>query len=238
MNIVIPAAGRGQRFREAGYLLPKPLIDVAGRTMISRVVASLMPKGEHRVVVAVPPGTPEMYDVEQVVINKTTDGAARTVALAIHMAQLDLNEPLLVSNSDQIVDFDIDEFINMAHGTAGSMVVFYAPGGSPKWSYARTRKRRVLEVAEKRPISEYATAGVYYWTRTADFLYAATKMIEDDDRTNGEFYVAPVYNYMIYNYMVRDTANITSYPILAASFHSMGTPEDLKTYIEYLKERA
>lgn len=232
MNIVIPAAGRGQRFRDAGHLLPKPLIDVAGKTMISRVIASLLPSGEHRVIAAVPPGTPEMYDVEQVVINKTTDGAARTVALAIHMAQLDLNEPLLVSNSDQIVDFDIGEFLRMAHGHDGSLVVFHAPDGSPKWSYARTRQRRVLEVAEKRPISEYATAGIYYWTRTADFLYSATEMIEADDRTNREFYVAPTYNYM-----VRDGASITSYIVPAAAFHSMGTPEDLATYVEYLKEK-
>ena len=232
MNIVIPAAGRGQRFRDAGYLLPKPLIDVAGRTMISRVITSLMPKGEYRVIAAVPPGTPEMYDVEQVVVNKTTDGAARTVALAIHTAQLDLNEPLLVSNADQIVDFDVDEFIQMAHGSAGSLVVFFEEEGSPKWSYARLRGRMVLEVAEKRPISQYATGGIYYWSRTRDFLDAATQMIVMNDRTNGEFYVAPVYNYLIH-----EGYDITSYPVPAASFHSMGTPEDLKTYIEYLTSR-
>ena len=130
------------------------------------------------------------------------------------------------------MDFDIDEFVSMAHGTDGSIVVFHAPDGSTKWSYARTRQRRVLEVAEKRPISEYATVGIYYWSRTSDFLFSATSMIEADDRTIREFYVAPTYNYLI-----RDGGHVTSYIIPAASFHSMGTPEDLAQYVEYLKEK-
>ena len=200
--------------------------------MISRAMESIMPRGEHRVVVAVPVGTPEMYDVEQVVIPRVTDGAARTVILAIHTAQLDLSEPLLVFNSDQILDWDPEEFMQMTEGHDGSIVVFHAPDGSPKWSYARTRKREVLEVAEKRPISEYATAGVYYWRRTVDFLSSATDMIEADDRTNREFYVSPTYNYLI-----RDGRSITSYVIPSASFHSTGTPEDLAAYIEHLKEK-
>ena len=232
MNIVIPASGRGQRFKDAGYILPKPLIDVAGKPMLSRVVANVMPHGEHRVVAAVAPGTPEMFDVQQVVMPWVTDGAARTAVVAIHLAQLPLHDPLLIANSDQLLDWEVQDFLNHVEPFDGGIVVFQSDM-NPKWSYVQTRGRRVLKVVEKQPISDLATAGIYYWARTADFLTAAQTMIGWDDRHNNEFYVAPTYNYLIHAGM-----NIQTYQVNPRCMHGLGTPEDLRTYLDFLREEA
>lgn len=231
VNIVLPAAGAGRRFKEAGYLLPKPLIDVAGKPMLSRVVANVLPHGQHRVVAAVAPGTPEMFDVEQVVIGRTTDGAARTAVIAIHSAQLPLDEPLMIANSDQLLEWDVQDFVNHAEPFDGCIVVFDCPDRNPKWSYVHTRRRRVLKVVEKQPISDLATVGIYYWARTEDFLRSATEMMALDDRHNNEFYVAPSFNYLI-----RERKNIQTYHVNPKCMHGLGTPEDLRAYLDYLRE--
>ena len=200
--------------------------------MLSRVVANILPPGEHRLIAAVQPGTPPMYDVEQVVIEKTTDGAARTVVIAIHTAALPLDEPLMVANADQLLDWDIQDFLLIAEPYDGCIVTFPCPERDPKWSYARLRRGLVIQVAEKSPISNCATAGVYYWARTEDFLRSATDMIAMDERTNGEFYVAPTYNYL-----VRDRKRVIAYQIARSSMHGLGTPEDLALYLESRKEK-
>ena len=231
MNIVIPAAGAGRRFKEAGYPLPKVMIDVGGMPMLSRVVKNILPRGEHRVIAAVAPGTPEMYDVQQVVVSKTTDGAARTVILAIHSAQLPLSDPLMVANADQLVNWGTDDFIDAAVGYEASIMTFRCEERDPKWSYVRLDENQslVVRVEEKRPISDLATVGIYYWKRTYDFLRSAEEMIYKNDRTLGEFYVAPSFNYM--------PGAIRSFEIPRDTMHGLGTPEDLEMFLEQSKEK-
>ena len=68
----------------------------------------------------------------------------------------------------------------------------------PKWSFAKLNEDGfVAEVAEKKPISDIATTGIYYWKHGSDYVKYARQMIEENSRTNNEFYVAPTYNYMI-----------------------------------------
>ena len=229
MNIVIPAAGAGKRFRDAGYLLPKPFIDVAGKPMITRVYECFVPKGQHRVVAVVPKGSPRIYDVQSIELPEVTDGAARTVSVAIHLSALRLDDPLMIVNSDQVFDWDVAKFVSFVEHekSDGAMVLFDVGDGSARWSYAAVNEiGDITVVAEKKPISTWATAGVYYWRRTGDFLQAALDMIAAEDRTNGEFYVAPVYNYAI-----RQGARVAPYVISASSFHDLGTPESLQTYL-------
>jgi dTDP-glucose pyrophosphorylase len=83
----------------------------------------------------------------------------------------------------------------------------------------------VKEVAEKKPISNIATVGIYYYKHGKDFVAAAEQMIRKNIRTNNEFYVAPVYNEMI-----AVGKQIFSYPI--AEMRGMGTPEDLQRFME------
>ena len=65
----------------------------------------------------------------------------------------------------------------------------------PKWSFAKLNEDGfVSEVAEKKPISNIATVGVYYWKKGSDYVKYAEQMIDKDIRTNNEFYVCPVFN--------------------------------------------
>jgi len=82
----------------------------------------------------------------------------------------------------------------------------------------------VIEVAEKKPISNIATVGVYYWRKGSDYVKYAEQMIEKDIRTNNEFYVCPVYNEAI-----EDDKKIKVFPV--DRMWGLGTPEDLERYV-------
>ena len=99
----------------------------------------------------------------------------------------------------------------------------------PKWSYAKCNKEGfVTEVAEKNPISDIATVGYYYWKKGSDFVKYAEDMIEKDIRVNNEFYVCPVFNQAI-----EDNKEIRTFDI--PKMWGLGTPEDLKYYLENYK---
>jgi NDP-sugar pyrophosphorylase family protein len=242
LNIVIPMAGRGSRFADAGYTFPKPLIDVKGKTMIEAVVNNLKPKTDHRFIFVVQKEHYEKYDLYHVLQNATgnkfeiiqidgvTEGAACTVLTALQY--IDNQDDLLIANSDQFVEVDIDAFIENGRqpGVDGLIMTFRA--SHPKWSYARTDESgKVLEVAEKKMISDKATVGIYYFRQGRDFVHAAQAMIEKDIRTNNEFYVCPVYNELIL-----DNQEIRLDEIKAEQMHGLGTPEDLNDFLKKLDE--
>jgi dTDP-glucose pyrophosphorylase len=167
------------------------------------------------------------YACRYVVTSGVTEGACCTVLLA--RAIIDDNEPLLIANSDQLVDIDVEEFISDAEERRlhGSILTF--PSDDTKWSYARTDDQGlVTEVKEKVVISSHATVGLYYFRRGRDFVAWADEMIAADDRVNGEFYVCPVYNYAIKNGM-----RIGIYEMRAGQMLGLGTPEDLDAYCDY-----
>jgi hypothetical protein len=106
----------------------------------------------------------------------------------------------------------------------GGIVTFKAT--HPKWSFAKVNESGyVTEVAEKNPISDTATVGYYYWKTGKDFVKYAERMIEKNIRVNNEFYVCPVFNEAI-----QDDKKIKIFN--AAEMWGLGTPEDLKHYVE------
>ena len=228
LNIIVPASGRGSRFVAAGYKDPKPLIDVNGKHMISRVIANVKPSQPHQFTVlmqkehAIQGRVAGIYDCRLMLIDEVTQGAACTVLLTREF--IDNDDPLMIVNSDQLLDFSVDQFLASAAPWDGAIVTF--PASDPKWSYVRKEDGFVVEVAEKRPISEEATCGIYYWKRGSDFVRCAENMIAQDSCVNGEFYVAPVFNEAIAN-----GAKVVTYPIKASAMHGLGTPEDLEAYL-------
>ena len=95
----------------------------------------------------------------------------------------------------------------------------------PKWSYAKLGDNGfVTEVAEKKPISNIATVGVYYWSKGSNYVKYTEQMIEKNIRTNNEFYVCPVYNEAI-----GDGKNIKVFDV--PKMWGLGTPEDLNNFI-------
>jgi len=133
---------------------------------------------------------------------------------------------LIIANSDQYVDMDINDFIedSRKRNLDGNILTFKA--SHPKWSYAKLDDNGfVIEIAEKKPISTHATVGIYYYRQGKMFFEAATAMIEKNMRVDNEFYVCPVYNEMI----LADK-RIGIYEIDAAKMHGLGTPEDLERF--------
>ena len=242
LNIVVPMAGKGSRFQEAGYTFPKPLIDINGKTMIEVVVNNLKPKVDYKFIFIRQKEHYDKYDLyhilqnvsdnkfEIIQLNGVTEGAACTVLTA--MQYINNDDDLLIANSDQFVEIDMNDFIRAGReeGKDGLIMTFKA--SHPKWSYARVDKNnKVIEVAEKKVISDKATVGVYYFKKGSDFVKAAQSMIEKNIRHNNEFYVCPVYNEMILG-----GKNIYIYDIDAEKMHGLGTPEDLNVFLKNLED--
>lgn len=138
--------------------------------------------------------------------------------------------PLLIANSDQIIDIKISQFIedNFNRNLDGSILTFVEPSKNPKWSYAKLNSNNLVElVKEKKAISDIATVGIYLFTKGSSFVDAAIEMIINNDRVNNEFYSCPVYNYCI-----KKNKKIGIYNIESSNMNGLGTPEDLKKYLK------
>lgn len=232
LNIVVPMAGRGSRFAEAGYAMPKPLIDIFGHPMIEYVVKNITPACEHKFIFVCQKEHIERYAVDRllrqisqeceiVTIDHITEGAACTVLLAEKF--INSKEPLMIANSDQFVDTDINEYLRVMDGYDGMIMTM--PSSHPKWSYIKYSKDGlVTQVREKEVISNQATVGIYNYRQGIDFVSYAHRMIEKNIRVNGEFYVAPVYNEMI-----EDGCRLTYYNI-GERMYGLGVPEDLEVF--------
>ena len=236
LNVLIPMAGAGSRFEQAGYTFPKPLIDVKGRPMIQVVTDNLNIKANY--IYVVQKEHREKYNLDTLLdlitpgckiveVDGVTEGAACTALLA--KKHIDNDNPLFFANSDQFVEWDSNEFMYKMNETEadGGIVTFKAT--HPKWSFAKIDEQGlVTEVAEKNPISDLATVGFYYWKNGSDFVKYAEEMIEKDIRVNNEFYVCPVFNQAI-----QDGKQIRTFDI--KGMWGLGTPEDLNNYLENYK---
>jgi NDP-sugar pyrophosphorylase family protein len=240
MNIVIPMAGLGSRFASAGYALPKPFIDVAGKPMIVRVMENLRQPGAKFTLLARQEHIDNNRDLITriqsefnaifVPIDKLTEGTACTVLFA--RSHLLPDEEVVIANSDQIVDDCFGQYLEDAKKRAldGSILTFVDSEKNPKWSFAKIDDAGfVTEVREKKAISEYATVGIYYFRRADQMIDGIIQMIIENDRTNNEFYICPVYNYLI-----RSRKKVGIFNISQNAMHGIGTPEDLNAYLQLM----
>ena len=149
-----------------------------------------------------------------------TEGAAQTILKA--KPYIDNDTPMLSFNTDQMIDYNPKETFELYGKFDGGIPCFYGEG--TEWSYAKTQDGFVTEVEEKVEISNNATAGYYYWSKGSDYVKYAEQMIEENSRTNNEFYVAPVYNWAI-----KDGKKIVI--SMVEKMYELGTPEYLKEYL-------
>jgi len=236
MNVLIPMAGAGSRFVSAGYTFPKPLIEVDGKPMIQVVVENLNIEANYTFIVQ--KEHYEKYSLQYLLnliapncnivqVDCLTEGAACTTLLAKKF--IDNDAPLVMANSDQFVEWNSNECLYAfnADGIDGGIVSFKAT--HPKWSYAKVGDDGfVSEVAEKKPISDNATVGIYFWKKGSDYVKYAEKMIKKNIRTNNEFYVCPVFNEAI-----QDGKKVRIKDI--ERMWGIGTPEDLNYFLEHYK---
>jgi NDP-sugar pyrophosphorylase family protein len=233
VNVVIPAAGEGSRFAKAGWLAPKPAIDLNGKPMLAHVVENFRPSNANVTIIVRKEVRESISELNGfngcsfVELNSLTEGTASTI---LHCREyINNNAPLLIANSDQLVDFDVNTFIQDCSDRSldGSILVFRDKHKDPKWSFAKLKEDGlVTEVAEKKPISDLATVGIYLFSRGSDFVASAIDMIVNNERVNNEFYTCPVYNYMI-----RNGAKIGVFEVDQNHMHGLGTPNDFQSYI-------
>lgn len=235
MNILMLMAGSSQAFFEAGYSWPKMLIEVDGKPLVEHILSACRPlqadgnrflclvrKEENR--------THHLGTVIQLLmpaakileIDQQTAGAACSALLAIE--DIDTDSPLLILNGDQMIRASLHDIVRdfETRGLDGGIITFRAV--HPRWSYVRTDDRGlVIEAAEKRPISQQATAGAYWFRRGADFVAAAMTMIRKDAQVDGAFYVCPVYNEMVLM-----QKRIGTFEIAAQDYLSFMSPQALR----------
>lgn len=235
LNIVVPMAGRGSRFAQAGYEMPKPLIDVYGHPMIEYVTKNIMPKCEHRYIYICQEEHLKKYNLSEqlemmapgckiVTVDHITEGAACTVLLA--EKYIDNNDALMIANSDQYIDTDIDAYLSAMKQHDG--LIMTMPADDPKWSFIKVNEDGfVVMVREKEVISNEATVGIYNYAHGSDFVRFAHQMIDKNIRVNGEFYVAPVYNEMI------DAGKKIIYCNVGSNMYGLGIPEDLDYFMSH-----
>lgn len=233
LNVLIPMAGAGSRFAAKGYTFPKPLIEVMGKPMIQFVVENLNIEANY--IYIVQKAHYEKYNLKYLLnlitpgckivqVDGLTEGAACTTLLA--KEYIDNENPLVIANSDQYVEWNANKVMYSfaADGIDGGILTFKAT--HPKWSYASVNDQGfVKEVAEKKVISDNATVGIYYWKKGSDYVKYAEQMIANNTRTNGEFYVCPVFNEAI-----NDGKKIKIKQI--DRMWGIGTPEDLDTFLK------
>ena len=246
-KLVIPMAGAGSRFAEQGYDKPKPLIDVNGSPMFVRATENIVNDVCNgieldNIIYVIDADMDRKYGIHKVIryfypqakivgLYERTQGAACTVKAA--GAYLHPTDSVIVANCDQLVDVDSttsSSFKDMTERYASGMAVFHCPERDPKWSYAQTSESgMVTQVAEKNPISDLATVGIYYWKTTSMMMKSIDIMMLSNDRVNNEFYLCPAFNYTI-------EIGHSCGTFMVDKMHGLGTPEDLEQYICYQKE--
>ena len=240
IQLVIPSAGLGSRFSDHGYSQPKPLIDVAGLPMIEWVIGNFQLIDGDTLVIVSRVGLNIKEEIEPIVkklgvqvhfidVPSLTEGPAMTVAAASSV--LDMSKPLVVANSDQYVSASLMPFLETLRESSSDLgLVLTMRAHSTKWSYVgRLENNAVSRIVEKVEISDEATVGIYGWSRAGLFFDSLENMVENNDRTNGEFYVAPSYNYLINAGIQVQTEFVGN---LEDNVHGLGTVEDLLTFLE------
>lgn len=235
INVLIPMAGQGSRFVQAGYTdTIKPLINVNGKFMVELVIDKL--EIDAHFIFVVKEEHCAAYDLENKLLGLNlnckivkTQGVQQGTVHSILAAKdvINNNEKLLIVNSDQIWDWDSSSFYNHINNENidGSMITFVDDTKNPKFSFAKLNEEGfVTEVAEKNPISNLGTAGIYYYKSGHEFVKYAEQMIHKNIRVNNEFYVAPVYNEYIQDDKKIKTFNCNK-------LIELGTPEALECYL-------
>lgn len=235
INIVIPMAGAGSRFKLAGYNVPKPFIEFENKMMIEHVLSSFDKLDANFILVLQEKFLTEQkeqlqklkskYELQFVTVPKLTMGAAIT-ALASHRT-INVNYDILFADSDNIfAPNDILNFINYSrnHDLSGSLLTINS--NKHCYSYVKVGDNgEFIETKEKEVISNHAITGCYYFKKVNDFRDAVIDLVIDSDLSKGEFYMSNVYNHL-----KKFTKKIGVYDI--EHFDCVGTPEQLNAYIQ------
>jgi NDP-sugar pyrophosphorylase family protein len=237
MIIVMPMAGRGSRFSGSGIIRPKPLIEVAGKPMFLHAFASLEGLEYSSLIFIVLAEHEEQYGIQSLIathfderaicitIPRVTEGQLCTVMEAQEF--LSSEESVIIAASDTYTKSNLKEDLSFLPEDAAGLISVADLSGE-QWSFARTDENGlVIEVAEKKRISDHASTGIYYFSSGLDLINFGQNLIESGERTRGEFYIIPVFQKMI-------NTGKKIYISKASEMWDMGTPESKLNYENYL----
>lgn len=237
MNFLITMAGEGRRFREAGYRLPKMLIEAKGKTLLEWSVDSLplelcsrlifVAQQQHETDFQLQEKINSIYrhcvpSIHFIFIEKLTRGQSETACLAKEV--VDPQQPLLIFNIDtQFVSSTLAASL-LRKDVDGVLGAFHSEEN--RFSFAALNKEGfVTKTAEKEVISANALTGLYHFTQPDDFFEAAEDAFRKNETTKGEFYIAPLYNHLI----AKGRKLIVD---VAEEVNILGTPDELELFIK------
>lgn len=235
INILIPLGGKSQFFGEE-YPFPKPVIEINGMPMIQLVLENyLKMKNDKKFIFILKEEDSRQYHVDNVVklltnnncsivtINGDTKGAACSALMAID--HINNDDELIICNGDQIIDINFDDVVKefRSKNLDGGVICFESI--HPKFSYVKLENNKIIETAEKKPISKNAIAGFYYYKKGSDFVKVAMESIKSDANINGAYFIAPTYNYL-----VLDNKNLEIIKIKNEQYHSFYSPQKIAEY--------
>lgn len=235
INVVVPMVGSSQFFDEAEYKYPKPLIEINGKTMIELFLENFSKFSKDvNFIFIVNDDDCRKHHLDNVLnlltdhkcqiirIAKETKGAACSVLMAIQSIQGETR--LIIANSDQILDIDFNHIIETFKDCDAGVVTFNSV--HPKWSYVKlNNKGFVIESAEKKPLSNHAIAGFYYFATGDIFIESAFDMIKKDASVNGLYYISPVFNELVLK-----NKKVKTFKIDSGQYHSFYNPQKIKDY--------
>ena len=243
MQIIIPMSGFGERFRKVGYSVPKPLIEVDGKTIIEHIVE--MFPGQDKIIFIC---NKDHLDEKKYRMNKILKNIApksKVIGIDPHklgpihavlqvLDEIDLEEPTIVNYADFTCDWDFLDFCNTIQKSQCDGAIPCYRGFHPHtlWSnyyaYVPEIKMRAIDIQEKQPFTdspreEFASSGTYYFKNAILMQKYFERCVQDGLTVGGEYYVS-----MAYKPMIDDGLNIQVYEL--NHFMQWGTPSDLKEY--------
>lgn len=244
LNILVPLCGKTLFFDTAEYPFPKPLVEINGQPMIQWVVDNLNGiRQEKNFIFIIKTNENEQFYIENTLklltnntceiikISHDTLGAPCTCLLAIDQINNDL--PLIIANSDQIIDADLSQIVTHFFDSDLDAGVVCFDSVHPKWSYVRLdEQENIIETAEKRPLSRFAIAGFYFFKHGKDFVRAAFRSIKKGPQVNGVYYVAPALNELIL-----ENKRLGVFKIESSLYHSFYSPQKIEEFERISREK-
>lgn len=238
LNILIPMAGEGSRFKKNGFKNIKPLIKVNKKTFIEWSIESVdFSNIRTRFIFVILEEHRELLedhlkkikpDCVILSVPELTRGAAETSLVAKELINND--SPLIITNSDQIFEWNLDKYIDYVLNNDFDGNVITVNENTEKFSYIKLDENGYgIKLAEKEVISNEALVGIHYWKKGSYFVESTEELIRRNIRANNEFYVS-----LTYNILIERGLKITSYRLSEEEkYLSVGTPEQLYDYINY-----
>jgi len=244
ITIAVPIAGSSLFFPESENKFPKMFNEINGRPMIQLVLENLKKiKGDVRFLFIINDYDAQKYQVDNVLRMLTDDNCdivfqkgstmGAVCSLLLGIKYINNDNPILIVNGDQVIERDLNDILAYFNtvNADGGLVCFDSV--HPQWSYARvTDDDRLVETAEKSPISQNAIAGLYYFRYGKDFIESSMTSIEKGRSYDDKFFIS-----LTFNEMILKNKQLFVYRISSDEYHSFYSPKKITEYEKYIHSK-